>query len=51
MMENVVTAIFEVESEAYKAFSELRSAPFGEKYAVAEASLLKREGDAMLGTK
>ena len=44
-MENVVTAIFEVESEAYKAFTELRNKPFGEGYTVAEASLLKREGD------
>lgn len=47
-MENIVTVIFEVESEAYKAFSELRSVPFGENYAVAEASLLKREGDAII---
>ena len=47
-MENVVTAIFEVESEAYKAFSELRRAPFGDGYTVAEASLLKREGDAII---
>jgi len=46
-MENVVTAIFEVESEAYKAFSEIRSKPFGEGYVVAEASLLKRDGDAI----
>lgn len=46
-MENVVTVIFEVESEAYKAFSELRSKPFGEGYAVAEASLLKHEGDSI----
>ena len=47
-MENVVTAIFEVESEAYKAFTELRNKPFGEGYSVAEASLLKREGDAII---
>ena len=47
-MENVVTAIFEVESEAYKAFSEIRQKPFGNDYAVAEASLLKREGDAII---
>ena len=44
-MDNVVTAIFEVESEAYKAFTELRNKPFGDNYAVAEASLLKRDGD------
>ena len=46
-MENVVTAIFDVESEAYKAFAEIRQKPFGEGYSVAEASLLKREGDAI----
>ena len=47
-MENVVTAIFEVESEAYKAFTELRNKPVGEGYSVAEASLLKREGDSII---
>ena len=46
-MENVVTAIFEVESEAYKAFTEIRNKPFGDNYVVAEASLLKRTGDAI----
>lgn len=44
-MENVVTTIFEVESEAFQALSELRLAPVGEGYVVAEAALLKREGD------
>ena len=44
-MENVVTAIFEVESEAYKAFTEIRNKPAGEGYSVVEASLLKRDGD------
>ena len=44
-MENVVTAIFEVESEAYKAFTELRNKPAAEGYSVVEASLLKRDGD------
>ncbi len=47
-MENVVTAIFDVEAEAYKAFAEIRNVPFGDGYAVAEASLLKREGDAII---
>ena len=42
-MENVVTAIFAVESEAYKAFSELRARPFGVDYIVAEAALVKRD--------
>lgn len=46
-MDNVVTTIFDVESEAYKAFTEIRNKPFGEGYAVAEASLLKREGDTI----
>ncbi len=44
-MENVVTAIFDVESEAYKAFTEMRNKPAGEGYSVVEASLLKRDGD------
>ena len=44
---NVVTVVFDVESEAYKAFSELRAQPIGEGYNVAEASLIKREGDAI----
>ena len=35
-MENVVLAVFEVESEAYQALSELRQAPVGEGYVVAE---------------
>ncbi|MDO4798234.1 MAG: DUF1269 domain-containing protein [Coriobacteriales bacterium] len=47
-MENVVTAIFDVESEAYKAFSEIRAMPFGNGYGVAEAALLKREGDNII---
>lgn len=46
-MDNVVTVIFEVESEAYKAFSELRNVPFGAGYVVAEAALVKRAGDAI----
>ena len=47
-MENVVTVIFDVESEAYQAFTELRQQPFGEGYVLAEAALLKREGDAII---
>lgn len=46
-MENVVTAIFNVESEAYQAFTQIRKQPFGEDYFVAEASLLKHEGDSI----
>ena len=47
-MENVVSVIFDVEAEAYKAFSELRAKPFGEGYGIGEAALLKREGDAIV---
>ncbi len=46
-MENIVTVIFNVESEAYQAFTELRQTPFGEGYAVAEASLIKHEGNGV----
>ena len=42
-MENVVSAIFNVESEAYKAFSEIRRKPRADGYLVAEAVLLKRD--------
>lgn len=42
-MENVVLSIFGVESEAFQAFSELRGAPTGVNYVVAEAALLKNE--------
>ena len=44
-MINVVTTVFPVESEGYQAIAELRAKPFGEDYVVAEAALLKREGD------
>lgn len=43
-MENVVTTLFGVESEAYQAFSELRVAPSGPGYALAEAALVKNDG-------
>jgi uncharacterized membrane protein len=46
-MQNIVTAIFNVKSEAYQAFSQMRHAPFGQDYVVAEAALIKREGDAI----
>lgn len=42
-MDNVITAIFAVESEAYKAFVDLRNDPFGAGYVVAEAALVKRQ--------
>ena len=43
-MKNVVTAIFDVESEAYQAFNEITSKPFGTDYVVAELALVKHEG-------
>ena len=42
-MENVVAAIFNVESEGFQALSEIRRAPVGEGYFVAEAALVKNE--------
>ena len=46
-MENVVASIFAVESEAFQALSELRQAPSGTDYFVAEAALVKVEDGAM----
>ena len=46
-MDNVVTVVFDNEAEAYKAFTELRQAPVGKGYTVAEAALLKREDKAI----
>lgn len=42
-MENVVVAIFSVESEAFQAFTELRQMPRGTGYFAAEAALLKNK--------
>lgn len=44
MNNNVVITIFEVESEAFQAFSELRNAPAAAGYAVPEAILIKNSG-------
>ena len=41
MNNNVVIAIFEVESEAFQAFTQLRNAAAGEGYVVPEAALIK----------
>lgn len=43
MKENIITAVFEVESEAYQAMSILRSHMATEDYLVSEAALVKRE--------
>ncbi len=47
MHQNVVTVIFNVESEAYQAFTELRNKPAGEGFVVAEAALLKHAGETI----
>lgn len=46
-MNNVVTVVFAVESEAYKAFTEIRQMPVGAGYNVVEAALIKRERDGV----
>ena len=46
-MENVVATIFDVESEGYQALSELRQAPAGTDYFVAEAALIKMENSTV----
>lgn len=43
MRENIITAVFEVESEAFQAMSELRSHAAADSYIVSEAALVKRE--------
>ncbi|MBO4353091.1 MAG: DUF1269 domain-containing protein [Eggerthellaceae bacterium] len=47
MNNNVVIAIFDVESEAFQAFSELRKMPAGEGYFVPEAALIKNKDNAI----
>ena len=44
MQNNVAIVIFEVESEAFQAFSELSKAQWGEGYAAPEAALIKNDG-------
>jgi uncharacterized membrane protein len=44
-VENVITVYFNVESEAYQSFSELKNAPYNtEPYAIAQAALVRNEG-------
>jgi uncharacterized membrane protein len=47
MNSNVVIAIFEVESEAFQAFNELRNAPAGKDYIVPEAALIKNKANTI----
>lgn len=43
-MENIIVVSFEVESEAYKAFSELKTKAFTDHYIISQAALAKNEG-------
>ena len=43
-MDNIIMAVFPVESEAYQAFSELKHSPAGETFLVSQAVLVKRDG-------
>lgn len=47
MSDNVVIAIFEDEAEAKHAFDGVRVVPEGERYTVAEAALIKNNGDSI----
>ena len=50
MKNNLVISIFKVESEAFQAFAELRSAPAGKDYSAPEAALIKKNQDGGLDT-
>ena len=47
MNNNVVIAIFEVESEAYQAFNQLKNANSGEGYSAPEAALIQNKANAI----
>lgn len=47
MQNNVVVAVFDVESEAYQAFTELRNAVEGEGYFAPEAALIKNVANSI----
>ena len=47
MNDNVVIAIFEVESEAYQAFNQLKNASAGEGYSAPEAALIQNKANAI----
>lgn len=44
-MQNIVAALFEVESEGYQAITSLKSNPVTDDYAILQMALVKREGD------
>lgn len=43
-MENIIVVNFEVESEAYQAFSELKARDYTDNYVISQAALAKNEG-------
>ncbi len=47
MNNNLVMAIFKVESEAFQAFNELRKAPEGENYVAAEGALIRNKDNVI----
>lgn len=47
MKNNVVIAVFEVESEAYQAFNQLKREYAGKDYTVAEAALIKNKANTI----
>ncbi|MBR2742807.1 MAG: DUF1269 domain-containing protein [Clostridia bacterium] len=47
MRESIIIAKYEVESEAYQAFSELKRAYAGEGYIISQAAVVKRENGSL----
>ena len=47
MLENVIAVVFDVESEAYQAITELKNAAVTPDYVVSQAALVKRESGAV----
>ena len=43
-MDNIIMAVFPVESEAYQAFSEMKGEPSGDSFLVSQAVLVKKDG-------
>lgn len=50
MTEEIITAVFEVENEAYQALTELKSTAVGNDYEISQAALVKRE-NGVINTK
>lgn len=46
-MQNIIAALFEVESEGYQAITMLRQAPVTDRYAILEMELIKRRGNTI----